>query len=95
MCEFYKPRRVKLGDHNPECPVHSPVGRVMGFFEYVFTQTEQQKGEEKKAEEVVKFLGGNVTKEQAQSFITAFNDKYRGGILTEGLVGEPPHWTDM
>ena len=40
-CAVYTPRRVRLGDHNVECPVHNAVGRIMGFFEYVFTQEEQ------------------------------------------------------
>lgn len=37
-CINYMPRRVKMGDVHPHCPVHTPVGRIMGFFEYVFSQ---------------------------------------------------------
>ena len=37
-CDMYMPRRVRMGDLNMECPAHSPVGRITGFFEYVFTQ---------------------------------------------------------
>lgn len=35
-CSQYVPRRVRKADENPFCPVHTSVGRVMGFFEYVF-----------------------------------------------------------
>lgn len=35
-CASYVPRRVRMGDMNEHCPVHSPIGRIMGFFEFVF-----------------------------------------------------------
>lgn len=41
-CTMYLPRRVRQGDLKTECPVHSPVGRVLGFFEFVFKQVEPE-----------------------------------------------------
>lgn len=44
-CVVYTPRRVRMGERNPVCPVHSPVGRIMGFFEFVFKQAESNEGD--------------------------------------------------
>lgn len=38
-CNNYSPRQIRRGTPSPECPVHDPVGRMLGFFEYVFTET--------------------------------------------------------
>lgn len=35
-CEQYKARRLRPGEPDDTCPVHSKEGRILGFFEYVF-----------------------------------------------------------
>src|SRR5262249_30901718 len=42
-CETFKPRRIRMVTQVEFCPVHTPEGRVLGFFEFLF-------GEDAKAE---------------------------------------------
>lgn len=35
-CEEYKDRRVRKGAESPECPIHTRVGFILGFFLWVY-----------------------------------------------------------
>lgn len=78
ICVHYSPRRVKLGDHNPACPVHSPVGRIMGFFEYIFTQQDNAQKIEVEDKEAVISEFRETTTDVVLNAIT--------GSLAEGIL---------
>lgn len=66
-CAGYVGRRVRVGEQDPQCPVHTSIGRVMGFFEFVFNQ---------QPEPIKPSQGPDISAEEARKLIERFEDKY-------------------
>lgn len=77
-CQLYNPRRVRMGDTHPHCPVHTPVGRIMGFFEFVFNKKPELAKTFSKEDQQPRGLINQpeITEEDAKKFIAAFQEKY-------------------